>query len=153
MVGVEVADDDRVELARVASGMRPRITPWPQSTRIAVETVSTRMPDAGRLRLRSGRACPDDRDAGHGETDSLSIAGIVARAGMRLPVGRGRGGCRPPDTWRMRRATSGSRMRFMIAARPLAETLAAVPFFSVSTPRASIESGAGCARAASAGER
>ena len=28
-------------------GMSPRITPWPQSTRIAVEAVSTRIPDAG----------------------------------------------------------------------------------------------------------
>jgi len=78
VVRVEVADDDRVQLARVLDRHQAA-----DHALAAVHEDRRRggldeNPGRRGLRLRSGRACPDDRDAGHGWTDSLSIAGMVA---------------------------------------------------------------------------
>jgi hypothetical protein len=66
VVGVKVADDDRVELARIAQWHEP-----PDHALAAIDQHGRgggldENPGRRGLRLRGGRACADDRDAGHG---------------------------------------------------------------------------------------
>jgi len=102
VVGVKVADDDRVELARVADLHQPA-----DHALAAVDEHGGRRgfqenPGRGRLRLRGGRACADDRDARHGTTGSFGIGRMVPRPRNCLPAPRVRGSCRADDTCRRR---------------------------------------------------
>src|SRR4029453_18492835 len=72
----------------------------------------------------------DDRNASHVETASLGISRMVARRAVSLLRVDVRRACRNPDSPFSGPFLRRSTMRLMIAARPLAETLATVPFFS-----------------------
>ena len=122
VVGVQVPDDDGIETAGVTDRHEA-----------ADHTLAAIDQDPGRAsldegpggrRVGLGRRCPgsDDRDASHAEDTALAIPGS-SHGGTRIAVSAIR---QIEGLGAYCRCT----MALMIEARPLAETLAGVPFFS-----------------------